>query len=561
MKTLARLLATWACLGMLVGPSALSPAADPLAAPLTTKEEGKSERLDLSFIPADAVAAFIVRPQAVLMSPEAELLPTEIFSAQGLKEAGFDPVKIHLGVLLVGSPYERPPLGGPSMPFGAVLKFSDAYSKELVVAKLGRTEEVTVDGKTFVRLKGRSNSEPLFYFPDDRTLIFAMPDMITQMISGKESESPLVSLLRKSDLSSDLTAVVSVEMIRGPVKQMMGRLPPLPPPFQDYFKLPDLLSAIVLRVDVGEKFRASLNLRARDEAAGEEVEQMINGSLEFAKQMLRSQMATMPRRGNDPVAEATKKYAERLSDKVFSVVKPVRKGQNVVISVETGTSIATIGMLTALLLPAMQAARSASNRNTNMNKLRQIALALHNHHSAKRHFPAQAICDPDGKPLLSWRVTILPYLEEKELYNQFHLDEPWDSEHNKPLVAKMPDAFAKAGRPNDGRTVFQVPFGKGLAFEGTEGLPIRSFKDGTAKTILAIEVNDDRAVPWTKPDDLEVDMDKPLDGLCGGEEGGFACAARADGSVFSFTNQIDIETLKALFTRNGGERVDETLIR
>ncbi len=76
----------------------------------------------------------------------------------------------------------------------------------------------------------------------------------------------------------------------------------------------------------------------------------------------------------------------------------------------------------------------------------------------------------------------------------------------------MPEVYNKPGRPKHGTTVFLVPFGKGLAFEGTEGLKLSDFTDGTSKTILAVEVNDDRAVPWTKPDDLEVDLTQTLRG-------------------------------------------------
>src|SRR5207253_6102231 len=104
--------------------------------------------------------------------------------------------------------------------------------------------------------------------------------------------------------------------------------------------------------------------------------------------------------------------------------------------------------------------------------------------------------------------------------------------------AKMPSAYLKAGRENDGKTVFLVPVGKGLAFEGTQGLTVGSFTDGTSKTILALEVNDDHAVPWTKPDDLEVDMEKPLAGLGEAEAGGISCAVLADGHTFGFTNQV-----------------------
>src|SRR5204863_3386120 len=112
--------------------------------------------------------------------------------------------------------------------------------------------------------------------------------------------------------------------------------------------------------------------------------------------------------------------------------------------------------------------------------------------------------DKRGKPLLSWRVEILPFIEENELFKQFHLDEPWDSEHNKALIAHMPRVFQDPRRPPGDTTTFLAPVGKGLAFEGDKPLKINSFTDGTSNTIFIVQANDDRAVPWTKPDDLEV---------------------------------------------------------
>jgi hypothetical protein len=152
-------------------------------------------------------------------------------------------------------------------------------------------------------------------------------------------------------------------------------------------------------------------------------------------------------------------------------------------------------------------------------------------------------------------VQILPFIEQNNLFQQFHLDEPWDSEHNKTLISQMPLIYAKPNRPNDGKTPFQVPVGKGLAFEGAQGLRLPDFSDGTSNTILLVEVNDDRAVEWTKPDDLDVDLSKPLDGLGDAEPNGFAVLL-ADGSARTLSKSIDPAVLKALFTRAGGEPIN-----
>jgi hypothetical protein len=190
------------------------------------------------------------------------------------------------------------------------------------------------------------------------------------------------------------------------------------------------------------------------------------------------------------------------------------------------------------------------------NNLKKIALALHNYHDTMGTFPAVANFDKNNKPLLSWRVLLLPYLEQLPLYNEFHLDEPWDSEHNKKLIERMPAVYAcPGGKKFKDKTNYLAPVGKRTAFTGeAKGTRIANFTDGLSNTILVVEANDNQAVIWTKPDDLPYDPKAPAKGLGGHYEGGFL-AAFADGSVHFLRNTIAREKLQALFTRDGGEVV------
>ncbi len=119
--------------------------------------------------------------------------------------------------------------------------------------------------------------------------------------------------------------------------------------------------------------------------------------------------------------------------------------------------MAVAPLAAAMLLPMAQSARAQARRAQSVNNLKQIALAMHNLHDVNNHFPPQAIVDDDGKPLLSWRVAMLPYLEQQDLYNEFKLDEPWDSEHNKALIPRMPAVFAIPGaaKPEPGKTFYR----------------------------------------------------------------------------------------------------------
>lgn len=189
------------------------------------------------------------------------------------------------------------------------------------------------------------------------------------------------------------------------------------------------------------------------------------------------------------------------------------------------------------------------------NNLKQVLLAFHNHHDVNKRFPAAFNVDANGQPLLSWRVHILPFVAEKALYDQFHLDEPWDSEHNKSLIPLIPKAYSGFNEPDlakQGRTRFVVPTGLGMAFEGKDGLEIRDFLDGTSNTVMAVEVNSSAAVIWTKPDDLIVEAKMPHQNLLS-SRGDVFVAALADGSVREVKVTITAEVLNALFTRKAGE--------
>ena len=209
-----------------------------------------------------------------------------------------------------------------------------------------------------------------------------------------------------------------------------------------------------------------------------------------------------------------------------------------------------------LLAGATSRTRSAAGRTRSMNHLKQLALALHNYHDANGSFPATGTLAKDGKPLLSWRVHILPYLEQDNLYKQFKLDEPWDREHNKALIAQMPKVLrSPAQRVGDGKTTYLAPMAKDTVIApGPKGARLADITDGTSNTIMLVETNDEASVIWTKPDDLDVKTDKVVEKLVGHYNEGFI-AGFADGSVRFIRKSIEPAMLKALFTRNGGEVV------
>ncbi len=203
------------------------------------------------------------------------------------------------------------------------------------------------------------------------------------------------------------------------------------------------------------------------------------------------------------------------------------------------------------------------------NNLKQIARALHSYHQAYGRFPPAVVRASNGRPLYSWRVLVLPYLEEGSLFDEFKLDEAWDSAHNLPLVERMHKVFSapeQEGLVTDpGTTFYQAIVGAGTAFENEHGAQQPAdFPDRTANAILLIEAGE--AVPWTKPVDVINKPHEPLPAVGGifKTEGRFSLfgsnrvkgfnVAFVDGSVHWMPANVPDSELRALITRNGGEK-------
>lgn len=152
-----------------------------------------------------------------------------------------------------------------------------------------------------------------------------------------------------------------------------------------------------------------------------------------------------------------------------------------------------------LELPGM-----VSQQTQHGSKLSTIAKAMIAHDADKGALPGRAICDKNGQPILSWRVALLPYLGEKALFDEFKLDEPWNSPHNEKLLPRMPKVYLRPTKDaKENHTSYVVIHGKGAAFEGCKGVPLKTFTDGMM-TILVAETR--AQILWTSPEDIDYDM-------------------------------------------------------
>ena len=313
-----------------------------------------------------------------------------------------------------------------------------------------------------------------------------------------------------------------------------------------------------------------LTIKSRDADSAAALRGFAIGGLAAARQLPQAQQTPKP-------------------DEVVRLLTPQLKGDQ--LSIAISDKDGTLRTLAAALQPVLAVPVAARNSAQQLNNLKQLMLALHNYHDTHNYFPPQAIRSKDGKPLLSWRVAILPFIEQESLYKEFHLDEPWDSEHNKKLIPRLPPTLASPLLPARhrelGLTTYLAPLSKKppavfvapkpiapdaeakgertrdeeskdpqMVFDVPRGTRMRLITDGTSNTIAVLDVNPDAAVVWTKPADLVIDPKDPLDALRGLPGDSFA-AAMCDGSVRRIKTSIDIKTLMRLFLMDDGEPLGE----
>lgn len=303
--------------------------------------------------------------------------------------------------------------------------------------------------------------------------------------------------------------------------------------------LVDEIQWVALGVALPPKLSARLTVQSKNPASAKSLHRRALAGLTMLSRIAKSRKEIFP------------------VDKIITILTPKLAGSRLTISVDAAGE--KFAKLVAMLAVPIGQARAAAQRSSSKNNLKQLGVAMHNFHETFSGFPPNASYSPKEKKLLSWRVYLLPFVGEGKLFQQFRLNEPWDSDHNKKLIARMPAVFADPAKKTTKKwtTRYLAPVGASLAFSGKpEGLTFRNFTDGTSNTLLFVEVAPKQAVIWTKPDDLVVDLKNPLKGLVGENAKGFH-AGLCDGSVRFISKSIKLDKLKALFTRNGGEVISD----
>ncbi|MDA7904411.1 DUF1559 domain-containing protein [bacterium] len=501
-------------------------------------------------MPATTTAAFSIKPAEILKSPGMEMVPREVLSVLGQTEFGIDPCKIQNAVLMVDSFTDlRNPPG-----FGMVISFAEPQTLG------GNITDSLIKGsyEGMAIYRSRDAQTPLVLQYNETTLIVGLEPFVKKMLASKNASGKLANLIAAASSDSQFSAFMIMAPVRETIQQSLPPKNQLPPPFSQFLDLPELVESVVLEANFDGQQKGSLKITAVDDSAGNQIENMVDTGIQMGRQVLVGEMTRQIANLDPSMQLAFQAYFERAGQFMEDQIRPTRNQKTILFEAKNQggqiSNVAVIGTLTAMLLPAVQQAREAARRTSSMNNLKQIGLAFYNYFEVHRKFPSN-IRDKDGRPLLSWRVAILPYLEESKLYDEFHLDEPWNSEHNIQLLSKMPQVFANPNLELENRTVYLGFEGNDTTF-GEKTIGFAQILDGTANTILAVEANEDAAVNWSAPQDIPFDPALDVNTVGNLRPGGFN-ALLLDGSVMFFPNSIEQQALKNWIQKSDGNIVED----
>ena len=515
-----------------------------LVAPLALKAQDAPARY--GDIPRDSVAVASLEVSQMRESKAFAAWPWEIFDVLCREQFGFQLNDIETIDASVLMPTNQPEFG-----------LSIRTSKPMDIAELSEklaTPTESAPGESSLRFRD------ILEYPflrlaqkDPQRMLMGTQGTLRRMLSTRtQFGGEFVSLVQKSP--SMLRAAINTERLRDLITSVVLSQQQMLPPemIEDIMRVIELTDNLMIEIrpDAPNPLHVTFGTSgaADTELLAKSLTRIRVEGLALARSTVESAIENDPSMSDD-MRSAARKYSDRMVGMVTDESFWSVENDRIVLRTEASTmsSYQTIGVMTGLLLPAVQAAREAARRMSSSNNIKQILLAMLNYEAAYKKLPPRAITDADGNPLLSWRVTILPFIEENALYNEFHLDEPWDSEHNIKLLDRMPAIYHHPSHPpSKNMSSYLAPDGKGIGLN-KKGLRFSDITDGTSNTIAVVEVAANRVVPWTKPDDLDVETN-PVESWMApqGANVGFF-----DGSVRIFPRLPD-ELIAPYFTINEG---------
>ncbi len=484
----------------------------------------KNELAELDCLPSDGMYGMIARPKRLLESPllaegQDLLMPDLIrFTMVPLDMTKIELLLSATSVRQVSVPAQP---GQPAMPQVMPIPFACYYlqmtepvDKQAILNQFVPPNSGPqppkmrmVAGKEVYDLPtGFPLTTHALVFLNEKALLYVMgnEEMLKDVLDGKAPTGPLADRMARVKIDDcDVVFVGSAET----------GLPNLPPELIGNFSMAYGLSETLVKLLV-ENFRAiqlTLDLSAPENTplltlkfetlkpeGAKEIAKNINEQVVF----FRSSLSLLQSKDSEPTPEGN---GQKLGNQILDSVE-ISSQDSVVSATLQHFPTLTTYVSEYFQNRRQQIADLAVQEQQQMifgnifQRINTIHRYMIMHHDEKGQFPSAAICDAEGKPLLSWRVALLPYMGEKALYAQFKLDEPWDGPTNRPLIGKMPAIFGDVRAYDPTRTTIRLFNSEGTPF----GKPVLKMSDLSSPqtTAMLVVVSPENAVEWTKPDTL-----------------------------------------------------------
>ncbi len=515
----------------------------------TPKKSGKFDKAEaddkpggaLALVPANGVAFAMVRPQAMFKTDAGKKLLAKLEeSADGGKFAKHLAKEFSVSatdILEIVVAFTEVPMGGnPADSQVLIVQTakpinSDGFEADYDGVAL---EKKDVGNKSYFV---NSQQKTAFYHCGPHTLIFGSEQRVLPFVKAAPARNgPLAATLKEAAAGNHLIFVgfrVPPEIAK--MKAMA------PAEAKAFLPLAEAnLGRLTVADDRGLKIVAKLSFPDAEKAKSSV--EPLNGLLALAG-------FGIPKLKEMAPPEAAK-IVKALEDGL-GAIKPTVAGNTLEIPLNLDI---TLDAVVEMIGPMVDKLQGSAKTAVGFNNMKQLGMAMHNYHDVNKFLP-----EPKLGINLSWRVAVLPYIEQENLFKAFDQSEPWDGPRNKKLLTAMPKVFEHPTRKAPpGYTYFRVFAGPTALFEEGKKATLRGINDGSILTLMIVEAAD--AVPWTKSDELIFVPNGPLPKLGDPAKNGEFLAVMADAAAYRL-REIDETTLRALVTASGGEKVDYKILQ
>lgn len=522
----------------------------------------KSEGYDFSYVPSDALFVIAIRPDQLAASPQfkalADLLeisirpPVPVASLAQLTFAMPSPDHDEKGQLVAGSSYEY-----------TVFRVNQPIDfKALLTASYGPIQDYEYHGRQL--MSQNAGGSITFYSPNDRTLVGHSRPGLERVIDNPQAAAGPENVDKwRNELTGPLFAVGNPEAMRKTMasQSIVNQL---------FRPVIDAAEQLTLATEDGETFVIRAKIVCRKAEDLPRVEQTLQSMTLLARNAIEG-LATageIAASQSDPTA-GSRALLLSLAKEALGALEFRTNGATLTITAKIPNAKSAVA---DVLVPQLQLARPAAQRAQSQNNLKNLALAALTYESNTKTFPPAVVYGRSAFPELnssgdksahvprSWRVELLPLIGQEELYKQYRLDQPWDSEANLKVLRQMPVVYRSpfdATTSTNNSSYFAV-VGLGTVFDGEEGTPLAAIRDGTSNTLLWVEAK--RDIPWTKPEDIAYAPGEAIPAFGGWMKNGEFSAAYCDGSIHVLADVAEPELRQLIEKADGAELALKQLI-